>query len=175
MDVRSSDERMKARIERVEEHIRLENLHDLDGILNTFGRDARYDDEPWGDHRVGRDQVQLYYQQLLGAAPDLQIEVRHQYAMDKVVILEVTISGIQTGAWRGLPGTGRSFRFPLCAIYTFDEEDRLSGEKIYYDRATVFRQLGVFRESTSVFGRLLTAINHPLTIARAVARRIFGH
>ena len=33
------------------------------------------------------------------------------------------------------------------------------GEKIYYDRASVLRQLGVFREPTTVAGRLLTAIN----------------
>ena len=65
-----SGERMKARIRIVEEHIRLENLHDLDGILGTFGPDARYDDEPWSDHRVGRDQVHLYYKQMLAAAPD---------------------------------------------------------------------------------------------------------
>jgi len=174
MDARSSDDRMKARIQLVEEHIRLENLHNLDGILDTFGPDARYDDEPWGDHRVGLDQVHLYYKQLLAAAPDLRIEVRHRYAADEVVILELTLSGHQTGAWRGLPGTGMSFRFPLCVIFTFDQEDRLSGEKIYYDRATIFRQLGVFREPASVLGRLLTAINHPLSISRAFARKILG-
>jgi steroid delta-isomerase-like uncharacterized protein len=127
MKAGSSDDRMQTRIRLVEEHIRLENLHKLDGILDTFGPDARYDDEPWGDHRVGRDQVHLYYKQLLAAAPDLQIEVRHRYATDEAVILEVTISGTQTGAWKGLPGTRMSVRFPLCAIYTFDQENRLFG------------------------------------------------
>lgn len=175
MDARSSDDRIKARIQLVEEHIRLENLHNIDGILGTFGPDARYDDEPWGEHHVGRDQVHLCYKQLLAAAPDLHIEVRHRYATGEVVILEVTISGHQTGAWRGLPGTGMPCRFPLCAIFTFDQQDRLLGEKIYYDRATILRQLGVFREPTSVLGRLLTAINHPLTITRAFARKILGH
>lgn len=175
MEARSGDDRTKARIQLVEEHIRLENLHDLDGVLDTFGTDARYDDEPWGDHRVGRDQVHLYYKQLFAAAPDLQIEVRHRYATAEDVILEVTISGTATGTWRGLPGTGSSFRFPLCAIYTFDQEDKLLGEKIYYDRATILRQLGVFREPTSVLGRLFTAISHPLTAARALARTILGH
>jgi hypothetical protein len=49
------------------------------------------------------------------------------------------------------------------------------GEKIYYDRATVFRQLGVFREPTTILARILTAINHPLTITQALARKILGH
>jgi steroid delta-isomerase-like uncharacterized protein len=175
MEAGSSEARMKARLQLVEEHIRRENLHDLDGILDTFGPDARYDDEPWDDHRLGRDQVHLYYKQLLAAAPDLRIEVRQRYATDQAVILEVTISGTQTGAWRGLPGTGRSFSFPLCGIFTFDPEDRILGEKIYYDRAAILKQLGLFREPTTIAGRLLTAISHPLTIAGAFVRKIVGH
>ncbi len=175
MEATSSDDRMKAQIQLVADHVRLENLHNLDGVLDTFGPDARYDDEPWDDHRVGRDQVHLYYEQMLAAAPDLQIEVRRQYATDDAVILEVTISGTQTGAWRGLPATGKSFSFPLCGFFTFDRENKLLGEKIYYDRATVLRQLGVFREPTSVLGRLSTAINHPSTVARAFARAMRGH
>ncbi|MGH6795225.1 MAG: hypothetical protein ACREDH_08510, partial [Methylocella sp.] len=38
MEPRSSDDRMKARIQLVEEHIRLENLHNLDGILPHSAR-----------------------------------------------------------------------------------------------------------------------------------------
>jgi len=162
---------MKARLELVEEHIRLENLHDLDGILGTFGPEARYDDEPWNDHRLGRDGVRSYYQELLTAAPDLKIEVQRRYATKDAIILEVIISGVQTGAWRGLPGTGKSFRFPLCGIYTFDAQDRISGEKIYYDRATVLKQLSVFREPSGISGRIATALNHPWTIAQAFVRK----
>ncbi|HUI22550.1 MAG TPA: ester cyclase [Methylocella sp.] len=171
----SLDDRTKARLQLVEDHVRLENLHDLDGILATFGESARYDDEPWDDHRIGHDQVRLYYRDLLAASADLRIEVRNRYSTDEAVILEAIISGTHTGAWRGLPATGRSIRFPLCGIFTFDQDDRLSGERIYYDRAAVFRQLGVFREPTTVFARFLTAMNHPLTIARTLARKMFGH
>jgi|SRR5664279_4788277 len=169
------DARMKARLQLVEEHVRLENLHNLDGILATFGPDARYDDEPWNDHRIGRDQVHLYYKDLLAASADFRIDVNDRYTTDEAVILEVTISGTHTGAWRGLPATGKSFSFPLCGIFTFDQENRLLGEKIYYDRATVFRQLGVFREPTTIVARFLTATNHPLTVTRALARKILGH
>ena len=117
MEAKLSDERMKARLELVAEHIRRENLHELDGILDTFGPDARYDDQPWGDHRVGRDAVRLYYRQMLAAAPDLHIEVTHRYATGEAIILEVIISGTHIGDWRGLPATGRPVRFPLCAIW----------------------------------------------------------
>jgi steroid delta-isomerase-like uncharacterized protein len=174
MEDQPSEARIKARVQLVEEHIRRENLHDLDGILETFGPDARYDDEPWDDHRVGRDQVRLYYGELLRAAADFKIEVRNRYTTGEAVILEVTISGTHTGAWRGLPATGRPVSFPLCGIFTFDSGDRILGEKIYYDRAAVLRQLGVFWEPATAAGRLLTAISHPLTIAGAFARKIGG-
>jgi steroid delta-isomerase-like uncharacterized protein len=174
MEPKSNQARTKARLQLVEDHVRLENLHDLDGILSTFGKDARYDDEPWGDHRIGRDEVHLYYKEMLAAAADLRIEVKNRYATDEAVILEVTISGTHTGEWKGLPATGKRVSFPLCGIFTFDSEDRILGERIYYDRASVFRQLGILREPTTVAGRLLTAINHPLTIGAAFGRKLVG-
>ena len=47
-----------------------------------------------------------------------------------------------------------------------------SGEKIYYDRGTVLRQLGVFHEPQSILGRLSVLVTHPATIARTIARTL---
>jgi steroid delta-isomerase-like uncharacterized protein len=165
-------ERRAARLRLVEEHIGHENRHDLEGIMGTFGANARYDDEPWGDHRSGRDGVRGFYQELLGAMPDFRIDVQQRHASDDAVVLEVIISGRHLGAWRGLPATGRRVEFPLCGIFTFDAEDRLAGEKIYYDRATVLRQLGVFHEPDTMRGRIGTVLTHPLTIARLAWRMV---
>jgi steroid delta-isomerase-like uncharacterized protein len=165
---------MQARLKIVEEHIALENEHDLDGIMRTFGDAARYDDEPWDAHYVGRQEVRAFYAQLLHAMPDLHIDVRQRHVAEAAVIVEVIIRGQHLGAWRGLPATGRGIDFPLCGIYTFDEENRLAGERIYYDRATALRQLGVFDDPQSLRGRITTAATHPFTMARIVARKITG-
>ncbi|HSS97783.1 MAG TPA: ester cyclase [Terriglobales bacterium] len=166
-------DRQTARIALVQRHISFENVHDLEGVLTTFGDQARYDDEPWNEHHKGRDGVRNFYQQLMTALPDLQIEIQRQYVSEDAVIVEVIISGTHQGAWRGLPATGRRVEFPLCGIYTFDANDKLAGEKIYYDRGTVLSQLGVFHEPTSGIGQISTLITHPLTITRAVLRKIF--
>lgn len=50
---------------------------------------------------------------------------------------------------------------------SFDDEGTLAGERIYYDRATVLRQLWIFREPDQGLGRLLTPLMHPLTVGRA--------
>jgi steroid delta-isomerase-like uncharacterized protein len=161
-----------ARIAIVEQHIRLENEHNLEGILGTFGDGPHYDDEAWGEHYRGSDGVRSFYEQLMRALPDLQIEVQRQYVSDDAILVEVIIRGTHLGEWRGLPATGRRVEFPLCGVYTFDAEDRLAGEKIYYDRATVLRQLGVFHEPQSALGRICTFLTHPLTIAKALARKM---
>jgi steroid delta-isomerase-like uncharacterized protein len=160
-------ERVQARMAIVEEHIAGENRHDLEAVMATFGSDARYDDEPWADHRLGRDGVRTYYAELLLALPDLKIDVIGRHVASESVIVEVVISGTHLGAWRGLPATGRRLQFPLCGIYEFDDNDRLAAERIYYDRGAVLGQLGLFHEPVRGFGRVLTAFSHPLTIAKA--------
>ena len=162
-------DRLKTRLAAVEEHVRCENRHDLAGVMATFGTDARYDDEPWRDHRLGLGGVHSYYTELFASLPDLAIEIQHRHVASDAILLEVAIRGTHLGVWRGgLPATGRRVDFPLCGVFTFDAQDRIAGERIYYDRGTVMRQLGLFYEPESVLGRVVTALSHPLTIARAL-------
>jgi steroid delta-isomerase-like uncharacterized protein len=166
-------DRRATRIAAVEEHIRLENKHDLEGVLGTFGESAQYDDESWSEHYQGRDGVRQFYQQLMTALPDLEIEVRKQHVAEDAILVEVMIRGTHLGEWKGLPATGRRVEVPLCGVYTFDADNRLAGERIYYDRATVLRQLGVFHEPVSRLGQICTLATHPRTIARAYLRSLF--
>jgi steroid delta-isomerase-like uncharacterized protein len=108
----------------------------------------------------------------MAALPDLEIDVQKSYATEDAVIMEVMIRGTHLGAWRGLPATGRRVEIPLCGIYTFDARDRLAGERIYYDRGTVLRQLGVFHEPESMLGKICTLATHPITVFRALARKV---
>lgn len=164
-------ERVRARRAIVEEHIQCENRHDLDAVMATFGPEARYDDEPWGDHRTGLDGVRSYYIELMSALPDLSIEVTHWNEATETLVVEVIIRGTHLGPWRGLPATGRRIEFPLCGIYTFAADNRLAGERIYYDRGVVLNQLGLFHEPMRGWGSIATVLSHPLTIARAYLRR----
>jgi steroid delta-isomerase-like uncharacterized protein len=172
VDAFHPNDKRSARVAIVEQHIRLENEHDLEGVLGTFGETARYDDEPWDEHYTGRSGVRLFYEQLMKALPDLEIEPQHRHVAEDAVLVEVIIRGTHLGGWRGLPATGRRVEFPLCGVYTFDADDRLAGERIYYDRGTVLRQLGLFHEPRSVFGRICIPAAHPITIVRAFARKL---
>jgi steroid delta-isomerase-like uncharacterized protein len=165
--------RARVQLALVEEHVARENAHDLPGIMATFGHRAWYDDEPWGEHHEGRDAVHGYYESLLTSLPDLHINITRCLAAEEGVALEVRISGTQLGPWRGLPATGRAVVFPLCGIFSFDEEGRLAGERIYYDRGSVLRQVGLYHDPQSFAGRLEVALAHPITVARAYGRKLF--
>lgn len=170
-EIQSSRE---ARLAIVEKHVERENRQDLDGIMETFGEDAWYDVEPLNEHRDSRDGVRSYYHELLQALPDLHIDVHQRHVTDEHVILEVTMSGTHTGEWRGLPGTGKKVEFDVCSIFAFDDRDHIAGERIYYDRATVLRQLGILHDPESALGRILTPLVHPITMIKAIGRAIFG-
>ncbi|HZV77506.1 MAG TPA: ester cyclase [Candidatus Babeliales bacterium] len=167
-----NDPRPAARLALVREHVHGENAHDLDAIMATFGDTAQYDDEPWNEHHTGRNGVRAYYEGLIRSVPDLQIDVQREHVTPDHVILEVIIRGTHIGTWRGLPGTGRTLAIPLCGIFAFDGNDRLASERIYYDRGTVLRQLGVFHDPESIVGRLTTVLTHPVTVVRLAVHHL---
>jgi hypothetical protein len=104
------------------------------------------------------------------AVPDLRISIVERHVTDDRVILEVRIRGTHLDTWRGLPATGRRVDVPLCGIFEFDDEDRLAGETIYYDRAMVLQQLGVFYDPQTLLGTIVTGCTHPATMLRIALR-----
>jgi len=68
---------------------------------------------------------------------------RGRHVAEETVILDVMVLGTHAGTWRGIPPTGRRVEFPVCAIFTFDDEDRIQAEIAHYDRMTASNQLGV--------------------------------
>ena len=54
----------------------------------------------------------------------------------------MTLSGTHQGEWAGIPATGRRASVRIACLYEF-EEDRLVYERVWFDFATILRQLGV--------------------------------
>ena len=113
----SSSDAIAVRVRIVEEHVSLENEHNLDGIMGTFGEAARYDDEPWGAHYMGRQEVREFYGQLLQAMPDLHIDIQRRHVGEDAIVLEVVIRGRHLGAWRDSPPPVAKSIF-RCAAFT---------------------------------------------------------
>jgi steroid delta-isomerase-like uncharacterized protein len=158
-------DRIAARLKLVDEHVRHENNHNLEAIMGTFGATARYDDEPWDAHHVGRDAVRAFYEGMLQALPGLRIDVLHTHASDTAVVLEVIIRGQHLGPWRGLPATGAQIEFRLRDL-TFDEMPsawQASGSTTTGQRCS--GNWGLSRTGPRA-GRITTLLMHPLTMVQ---------
>jgi steroid delta-isomerase-like uncharacterized protein len=156
----------------VKEHMDSENRHEFDATMATFDH-PRYELVATDDVYDGPEEVQRYFDETRRAFPDQRNELLALHHSDDAVMVEAVIRGTHKGPLRGLPPTGRRFELPILAVFVF-EEDRLMCERVYFDQATVLRQLGVARDPGSLTGRLETLAGHPLTIGRGLIRRVVG-
>jgi steroid delta-isomerase-like uncharacterized protein len=154
----------------VREHMESENVQDFDATLDTFGH-PRYELIPTGDVYDGEEEVRGYFAESRAAFPDQRNELIALHHSDDAVIVESNLYGTHEGPFRGLPPTGRKFVMRFCAIFEFDD-DRLMCERVYFDSATVLRQLGIARDPLKLSGRVATVLNHPLTVGKAVAGQL---
>jgi steroid delta-isomerase-like uncharacterized protein len=154
----------------VVEHMESENRHEFDVTMDTFEH-PRYELIATGDVYDGEREVARYFEETRTAFPDQRNELVAMHHADDAVIVEANLYGTHLGPYRGLPPTGRKFEMRFCAIFVFDQ-DRLVCERVYFDAATVLRQLGIARDPLSLTGKLATVLNHPLTVGRAVVRQI---
>ena len=152
------------------EHMESENRHEFDVTMETFDH-PRYELIGTGEVHDGPAEVMAYFEETRTAFPDQRNELIALHHADDAVIVEFDLLGTHRGPLRGLPPTGRSFTCRSLAIFLF-EEDRLVGERVYFDTATILRQLGIAHDPLTLTGRLATVANHPLTIGRAVARSL---
>ena len=62
-------------------------------------------------------------------------------------ITEWTLTGTHEGEYIAIPPTHRSVELPACSIFTLGADGLIGEEVVYFDAATLLRQLGVLPES----------------------------
>jgi steroid delta-isomerase-like uncharacterized protein len=156
----------------VREHMDSENRLEFDATMRTFHH-PRYELIGTGEVHDGEQAVAAYFEQTRTAFPDQRNELLALHHADDAVIAEFVLKGTHRGPLGGLPPTGRAFECRMTAFFLF-EEDRLVCERVYFDSATILRQLGLAHDPVSLTGRAAMVLNHPLTVGRAVAGRLIG-
>jgi steroid delta-isomerase-like uncharacterized protein len=158
----------------VREHMESENRHEFDVTLGTFGH-PRYEIIPTGDVFDGPNEVMAYFDETRTAFPDQRNTLIELYQADDEIIVEFDLMGTHLGAFRGLPATGRAFTNRTLAIFAFaPDTDRIICERVYFDSAAILRQLGIAHDPLTLRGRIVTVLNHPVTIGRALGRRMLA-
>jgi steroid delta-isomerase-like uncharacterized protein len=113
--------------------------------MSTLGRQPRYVLN--GAILDGHEAIRSAYEGIgLGDAAafsHFKVDETVLHTSEETVVLEGMMSGTHMAEWQGIPATGRSFNVPVCAVFTFDAEEKIAGERIYFDGALLLKQLGV--------------------------------
>jgi carboxymethylenebutenolidase len=142
-----------------EEHIGHEfQTHDTEATLNTMVEDSYVNHIPTLAGGWGREALRAFYSQdfIPVMPPDMLITpVSRTVGEDQLVdemILSFTHSVVIPWMLPGVPPTNRPVRIPLVAIVRF-RDNKLAHEHIYWDQASVLKQIGLLtRPELPAFG-----------------------
>jgi SnoaL-like polyketide cyclase len=141
----SNQDQLDGRIRLVDEHLRAENEHNLDAIMATFGHNPRFNLN--GVALNDADSIRGMYDGFgfggQGSFSNIKVEVKQQHISDESIVVELMLRGKHTDSFQAIAATNREFEIPVCAIFDFDEEGKLAGERVYFDGALLLQQLGI--------------------------------
>ena len=141
MDTSDSDLRAR-RLALLDEHFASEVEQQFDRTLATFAGTPRYEIMATGQVYEGDAEVLAYHRNQRTAFPDQRHEnVRFHVADDDTIVAEFDLLGTNLGEFYGLAPTGRAFRVPTIAVFTF-AGDRLVNERVYLDSSDLLVQVG---------------------------------
>lgn len=144
----------KSKLEQVwKAHIDAEFLHhDVEAALATMTDDAFVENVPTGLGGQGRNGVRAFYStSFVNCLPDDMIgELRHRVVGESAIVDELhhTFTHSKQMDWM-LPGvapTNKKVAIDIVAVIYF-RDDKICGERIYWDHASVLRQVGLLAAS----------------------------
>ena len=137
------DDLRRRRVAVVEEHFRTEVAHEFERTLRTFRARPHYEIMATGQVFDGDEQVMGYYRTTRTAFPDQRHDAVRLHVADDAIVAEFDLLGTNTGEFYGLPPTGKAFRVPIVAIFSFEPGGTgITSERIWFDAASLVRQIG---------------------------------
>ncbi len=130
------------RLALLDEHFASEVEQQFERTLATFAGAPRYEIMATRQVFEGDAEVLAYHRNQRTAFPDQRHEnVRFHVADDDTIVAEFDLLGTNLGEFYGLAPTGKSFRVPTIAVFTFAGE-RLVNERVYLDSSDLLVQIG---------------------------------
>ncbi len=122
-------------------HAVAENARQLEDLVATLTEDAVYEVVPWGRMYRGKDAVRGFYRELWNALPDVKLTLLRHVIDEHCLVEESIVYGTHQGEWVGLPPSGNRVEFGLVIFFPVSD-GLFTGEKLYFDGASVLRQIG---------------------------------
>jgi steroid delta-isomerase-like uncharacterized protein len=122
-------------------HSIAEDKRELEALLETMTEDCVYELVPTGETWRGKAEVRNFYNSLWAAFPDAKFQLTNLVVGPQGVAEEAWLVATHRGAWMNIPATNKPVKFMLVIFFPW-ANGKFSGERVYFDRQTVFEQLG---------------------------------
>lgn len=115
-------------------HSIAEDTRDIPGLMATLTEDCVYTIGNNGASWHGKAGATQFYQQLLGAFPDIHFDLQHIVIGPQGVFEEANVTATYQSQWLDRPPpTGEPIAFTVTILFPWDARQRLfSGERVYY-------------------------------------------
>jgi hypothetical protein len=115
-------------------HSMAEDAHDIPGLMATLIEECLYTVVNTGTIWHGKAGATQFYQQLLGAFPDIHFDLQNIVIGPQGVFEEAFATGTYQSQWLDMPDPrGQRLEFSVTILFPWDPKQRLfSGERIYF-------------------------------------------
>lgn len=115
-------------------HSAAEDAHDIPGLMATLTEDCVYTVVNSGVSWQGKAGATQFYQQLLGAFPDIHFDLQNIVIGPQGVFEEAFVTGTYQSQWLDMPSpNGQRIEFAVTIFFPWDPKQKLfSGERIYF-------------------------------------------
>jgi steroid delta-isomerase-like uncharacterized protein len=121
-------------------HVTAESAFKMNETLATLTADCVFEDVPTGEVFHGHEGVRRYYQEWWSAFGNVPSGSRRYVPSGDCLIVETQFVGTHIGLYRGHAASGKPIKLPVAIFVTF-RDGLMSGERFYYDRATLLAQI----------------------------------
>jgi len=115
-------------------HSIAEDNRDIEGLMATLTEDCRYEIPQVGKVYYDKEGATQFYNDLLGAFPDIDFRLMQIYIGPQGVVEEAKVKGTHEKDWLVLPATGKEVEFETAIFFPWDSKvKRFKGERVYFN------------------------------------------
>jgi hypothetical protein len=129
---RAEQERRRAL---VHAHMKAENGHDLDGIMQTFSDDGEmlYNGQSFRGESIRQAHGYFGMSSARGAFAGLRVVPDQEHFTADEIVIEGRLCGKHVGEFLGFGPTDRDVELRYVAFYRFDDDGKLTSERVVMD------------------------------------------
>ena len=115
-------------------HSIAEDNRDIDALMSTLTEDCRYEIPQIGKTYYDKEGATQFYNDLLGAFPDIDFRLTQIYIGPQGVVEEANVKATHEKNWLVLPASGEKIEFETAIFFPWDPKaKRFKGERIYFN------------------------------------------